>query len=215
MKKISIIGAGISGLSAARLLSPVAEVEILDKCDKVGGLIKCDYINGNLFHKVGGHVFNSKNKDVLDWFWAPFDLENEFLKTKRKAKIFYNGKLIGYPLENYLYEFGKDLVQKVISELMEIQKNTAKEPFEYENFEEFLKGNFGDTLYNLYFKPYNQKIWNTDLSKVALEWLEGKLPMPNIKDIFISNIVKEEESSMVHATFYYPKSGGSQFIANR
>jgi len=214
-KKISIIGAGISGLSAARLLSPTAEVELLDKADKVGGLIKCDYVAGNLFHKVGGHVFNSKNKEVFDWFWAPFDIENEFLKTKRKAKILYNGKLIGYPLENHLFEFGKDLVTKVVSELIDIQKNNTTQPLEYDNFEAFLKANFGETLYHLYFKPYNQKIWNTDLSKVALEWLEGKLPMPNIREIFINNILKEEESEMVHATFYYPKSGGSQFIANR
>ena len=214
-KKITIIGAGISGLSAARLLSPNADVELLDKADKVGGLIKCDYVAGNLFHKVGGHVFNSKNKEVFDWFWSPFDIEKEFLKTKRKAKILYNGKLIGYPLENHLYEFGKDIVTKVISELIDIQKSSVNQPVKYDNFEAFLKANFGDTLYHLYFKPYNQKIWNTDLSKVALEWLEGKLPMPNIKEILINNIMKEEESEMVHATFYYPKSGGSQFIANR
>ena len=215
MKKVTIVGAGISGLSAARLLSHTADVELLDKANKVGGLIKCDYVAGNLFHKVGGHVFNSRNKEVFDWFWSPFDIEKEFLKTTRKAKILYNGKFIGYPLENHLYEFDKELVVRVISELMEIQKKNVIHPLEYENFEDFLRGNFGDTLYKLYFKPYNQKIWNTDLSKVALEWLDGKLPMPNIKDIFISNIVKEEESAMVHATFYYPKSGGSQFIANR
>ncbi|MEJ7682717.1 MAG: hypothetical protein WKG06_33635 [Segetibacter sp.] len=33
-------------------------------------------------------------------------------------------------------------------------------------------------LYQLYFGPYNSKIWNTDISKVPLEWLDGKLPMP-------------------------------------
>jgi len=214
-KKITIVGAGISGLSAARLLSPTADVELLDKADKAGGLIKCDYVAGNLFHKVGGHVFNSKNKEVFNWFWSPFDIEKEFLKTTRKAKILYNGRLIGYPLENHLFEFGKDIVTKVVSELIDIQKQNAVRPQEYDNFEDFLRSNFGETLYHLYFKPYNQKIWNTDLSKVALEWLEGKLPMPNIREIFINNIIKEEESEMVHATFYYPKSGGSQFIANR
>jgi protoporphyrinogen oxidase len=99
--------------------------------------------------------------------------------------------------------------------LLRIQKNAPKAPFEYDNFEAFLKGNFGETLYGLYFRPYNRKIWNTDLSRVALEWLEGKLPMPDIREIFLSNIIKEEESGMVHATFFYPKAGGSQFIADR
>jgi protoporphyrinogen oxidase len=106
-------------------------------------------------------------------------------------------------------------VRAVVDDLLQIQKNAPKAPFEYDNFEEFLKGNFGETLYGLYFQPYNLKIWNTDLSQVALEWLEGKLPMPNIREIFLSNIIKEEESGMVHATFFYPKAGGSQFIADR
>lgn len=77
-----------------------------------------------------------------------------------------------------------------------------------------MKINFGDTLYNLYFRPYNEKIWKTDLSKIPLNWLEGKLPMPNIKDIILSNIIKKEERNMVHSSFWYPKNNGSQFIAD-
>jgi protoporphyrinogen oxidase len=88
-------------------------------------------------------------------------------------------------------------------------------PFEYDDFESFLKGNFGKTLYEIYFKPYNHKIWQIDLSTVSMKWLEGKLPMPNFKEILLSNIMGEEEGEMVHATFYYPREGGSQFIVDR
>ncbi|CAN5129784.1 hypothetical protein BH23BAC1_BH23BAC1_30120 [soil metagenome] len=215
LKKITIVGAGISGLSAARFLSHYTEVKILEKSEKVGGLVKCEFVSGNLFHKVGGHVFNAKNKDIFNWFWSQFDQEKEFIKAKRNAKILIQNKLIGYPIENNLFEFDKEKIKEVIKDLLNIQKNTSKAPFEYENFEEFLKGSFGNTLYNLYFKPYNKKIWNTDLSLVALEWLEGKLPMPDIEEILINNILKGEESEMVHSSFFYPHSGGSQFIANR
>ena len=72
---------------------------------------------------------------------------------------------------------------------------------EYSNFAEFLEGNFGTTLYNLYFKPYNEKIWNTDLTKVPLDWLAGKLPMPNVKEIILNNIIKKDESNM--RSFYF------------
>jgi hypothetical protein len=47
-----------------------------------------------------------------------------------------------------------------------------------------------------------------------MEWLEGKLPMPNLEEILYNNIIKAEESSMVHSTFYYPRENGSQFIIN-
>ncbi|MES2389704.1 MAG: FAD-dependent oxidoreductase [Bacteroidota bacterium] len=214
MKKIAVIGSGISGLSAARMLQKDNEVTVFEAADKPGGLVKCERVNDNLFHKVGGHVFNSRRKDVLDWFWAHFDRDNEFLKARRNAKILMDGKIIGYPLENYLFQLPAATVSSILDDMLAL-KDTAKKPEDYPNFEEFLRGNFGNALYELYFKPYNTKIWNTDLSAVPLEWLDGKLPMPNLKQMLMSNIVREEEGDMVHATFYYAKTNGSQFIVDR
>ncbi len=214
-RTITVIGAGISGLAAARFLAATAEVEVLEKAGAVGGLVQCDYVADNLFHKVGGHVFNAKNKEIADWFWAHFDVEAEFYRVRRNAKILLDGKLVGYPLENYLYQLDKATVVRVMDDLLALRAPTAGEPARYDNFRDFLEGNFGKTLYGLYFEPYNRKIWNTDLSRIPLEWLHGKLPMPNLREILLSNVLREEESAMVHATFYYPKAGGSQFIANR
>ena len=198
------------------MLSGKCDVTVLEKSDTAGGLIKCERVNGNLFHKVGGHVFNSRNQKILDWFWKHFDKENEFLQAKRNAKILMNDSFIGYPLENYLYQLPANKVAPIIAELLELLKKENKKDLSYyDNFRDFLIGNFGESLYNLYFGPYNSKIWNTDISKVPLEWLDGKLPMPKIEEVIISNIIKKEESSMVHAFFYYPKIGGSQFIINR
>lgn len=213
MTKIAIIGGGITGISAGKLLSDNFEVTIFEKAEKIGGLIKCDDLNGNLFHKVGGHVFNTKVAEVSEWFWKHFNRDEDFILAKRNAKILLNNELIGYPLENYLYQINKKIADKIIDDLLLLasQKNTIQKP---DNFKDFLKENFGETLYNLYFEPYNQKIWRTDLGQIPLEWLEGKLPMPNIKDILVSNINRNGEEGMVHSTFYYPKQGGSQFIIN-
>jgi protoporphyrinogen oxidase len=213
--KIAVIGSGISGISIASLLNEKADVSVFERNAFIGGLVHCNRIANVLYHRVGGHVFNSKNKEVLDWFWSKFDKEKEFIQAKRNAKIFYNKGFIGYPIENFLYQFQPETVEKVMSELIEINQGVYKDPLSYDNFEIFLKGNFGVTLYELYFKPYNHKIWKTDLSTVSMEWLEGKLPMPKLLEIITSNIKREEEAGMVHSSFYYPKTGGSQFIADR
>ena len=212
--KISIIGSGISGISLANILNSNQDIslEIYEKESKIGGLIKCDLVNGNLFHKVGGHVFNSKNEIVLNWFWSHFNKEQEFISTERNAKILMNNQLIGYPIENYIYQLPEETLNIIINELVE--KVNIKND-NTENFEKFLINNFGNELYQLYFKPYNTKIWQTDLSKIPLEWLEGKLPMPNFKTILISNIIRSKEENMVHSKFWYPKKGGSQFIIDR
>jgi protoporphyrinogen oxidase len=213
--KIAVLGTGISGLSIAQLLKQNHDVTVYEKKQEIGGLIKCERVQDCLFHQVGGHVFNSKNMAVSDWFWSFFDKDKEFIKAERKAKVYFSGSIIGYPIENYLYELPKENTKTILGELFDLQSKMSKHPFEYDNFEEFLKGNFGETLFRLYFEPYNKKIWRVDLKEVSMHWLEGKLPMPNFREMVLSNILKEEESQMVHASFYYPKNEGSQFIVNR
>ena len=72
-----------------------------------------------------------------------------------------------------------------------------------DNFEEFLKYRFGETLYELYFKPYNEKVWRRDLKYVPLSWLEGKLPMPTVAEMIFNNINHVKEKQFVHSTFWY------------
>ena len=217
--KIVIAGAGITGLSVAQMLQPTHEVTVLEAQQK-GGLIRCETHQGHLYHLVGGHVFNSRNQKVLNWFWSYFNRETEFLKATRKARIWLGGQQLGYPIENYLYRLPTHIAQKIIAELLQRYKPHTHTSFsdickQYPNFEAFLQGNFGPTLYELYFRPYNQKIWQRPLHQIALPWLEGKLPMPNVADIMQQNILRQEEDHMVHSSFYYPIHGGSQFIVER
>lgn len=212
VKKVSIIGGGISGVSLGQLLKNDFAVNIYEKEASLGGLIRCKEVDGILFHKVGGHVFNSKNQDVLEWFWKHFDREQEFFKVIRDARIFMGGEYLSYPLENNIYKFDKTTVEKIVNEIVSRIKS---QDLSEDNFYDFLISRFGPTLCDLYFFPYNNKIWQYDLKKMPLPWLDGKLPMPNYQQILVSNIMKLSESEMVHATFYYPKKGGSQFIIDR
>jgi len=211
--KIAVIGAGISGLSAAHFLKKKAEVVVYEAAARPGGLVQCDVIEGFLYHKVGGHVFNSRMEDVLNWFWSFFDKEKEFIQARRNAAIAFDQEtFVGYPIENHLWQLPEATLRSSVKDLLEL---FATQKSETANFDEFLRNQFGNTLYQLYFKPYNDKIWKCDLKEVPLDWLQGKLPMPAISDIFLSNILKKPESEMVHSTFHYPKEGGSQFIADR
>lgn len=216
MKKIVVIGAGVSGLSIARLLVDGGnKVTVIEKEDKPGGLIKCDNINGCLYHKVGGHVFNTKRKDVLEWFESIFDKEKDFSKADRNSVVSMpDRRLINYPVENHAYQFTPVLLDEFIDNLQGMIKNgdTKGEPT---NFAEFLYFRFGAMLYREYFQPYNEKIWKRDLTTVPLSWLEGKLPMPTLKEILYNNFIHLEEKNFVHSTFFYPRYGGSQFLANK
>lgn len=210
--RIAVIGAGVSGMTIARLLKDKADITLYESESRPGGLIKCERVKGSLFHTCGGHVFNTKRQDVLTFFWSLFDREREFVKADRNSTVMFDETFaVPYPIENHAYCFDDDTLGKIINDVL----NITLEKEHPVNFEQFLRKQFGNTIYNLYFKPYNTKIWRRDLSSVPLSWLEGKLPMPTPDEIIFNNIRKVEEKKFVHATFWYEKLGGSQFIADR
>ncbi len=224
MDKIVIIGAGISGLSTAHFLKDNNTVTVFEKESQPGGLIKCSRVNGSLFHTCGGHVFNSKRQDVLDWFWSKFTREEEFSKTDRNSCVFMdkNGTSlehdnIPYPIENHMYLFNEATQKAFYEDLEEIDrvKGLNAKFTDYESFGDFLRWRFGKTLYNLYFQPYNEKVWRRDLTTVPMSWMEGKLPMPTTQEMRDNNANKVEEKTFVHSTFWYEKKDGSQYIADK
>lgn len=224
MDKIAIIGAGVSGLSTAHFLKEKYSVKVFERESRPGGLIKCQRINGSLFHTCGGHVFNSKRQDVLDWFWSLFNREEEFSKADRNSCVFMDkGESslkhdnIPYPIENHMYLFDEETQQRFYEDLDEIDrvKGLHAKFTDYENFGDFLRWRFGKTLYNMYFQPYNEKVWRRDLTTVPMSWMEGKLPMPTTQEMRDNNANKVEEKAFVHAQFWYEKENGSQYLADK
>ena len=224
MQKIATIGAGVSGLSAAHFLKDKYEVTVFEKEDRPGGLIKCRRVNGSLFHTCGGHVFNSKRQDVLDWFWSKFMRDEEFSKADRNSCVFMDkgdSSLehidIPYPIENHMYLFDETIQKSFYKDLDEIDsvKGVNAKFTDYDSFGNFLRWRFGKTLYNLYFEPYNKKVWRRDLNSVPMSWMEGKLPMPTTQEMRENNANKVEEKAFVHSSFWYEKVNGSQFLADK
>lgn len=213
MTNVAIIGAGVSGLTMAHLLKNKFKVTVFERECTPGGLIRCKRVNNSLFHLCGGHVFNSKRQDVLNWFWSNFKQDEEFIKADRNSVVYLNkGQEIPYPIENHMYMMSPEIQKAFINDLLTMTKENYHTP---NNFEDFLLYRFGPTLYNLYFKPYNEKIWKRTLNNVPLSWLEGKLPMPTIEEMIYNNINHLKEKSFVHSQFWYEKNGGSQFLADR
>jgi protoporphyrinogen oxidase len=208
---VLVIGAGVSGLSAAqRCKSLGLNVAVLEQDKKAGGLIRCERINGSLHHLVGGHVFNTKLPTIRKFFWGNICKRSEFAAMDRNAKILLGDRMVNYPIENHIYELSEADMSSVIDDLVRSVSNQGDKP---ETFQDFLYQRFGKTLCELYFIPYNRKIWQKDLADIAVEWLGDKLPMPTVSEILRANINrKQAHAKMVHDSFFYPKTNGSQQI---
>jgi len=202
LKKVAIIGAGISGLSIAKLLADSFECEILESEEDIGGIARTKSVNEVPYHTVGGHCFNSKNQDVMDFVFNSVLTKEKWNLFQRSADINFCNNIIAYPIEfsiKNIYQFDKELAFNITNDFLNANVNGPK------NLEEWFIQNFGETLSRKYFIPYNKKIWQMDPKNMSYSWVEGKLPLPDKKSFF-NALMDQEKDSMPHSKFYYPKS---------
>ncbi len=200
--KIGVIGSGISGLSVAKMLSVDYDVVVLEKKSLSGGIARTFDVDGVSYHTTGGHCFNSKYKEVLDFVFN-FMPENEWHKIERNAMIKLHNYEVNYPIEFSIKQISKydeklaiDMVRDFLS---------TEEVESAQNLDSWFRKKFGDTLAEEYFIPYNKKIWNKSPSEMDPSWVKDKLPIPNKSDFFKS-ILDNQKDKMPHSAFYYPNS---------
>ncbi|EAH8788875.1 nucleotidyl-sugar pyranose mutase [Campylobacter jejuni] len=204
--KIGIIGAGISGMSIARLLKDDFEVEILEKSNNVGGIARTKDVGGKPYHINGGHCFNSKFDDVLDFVFNTVLDKGKWNYLPRKAEILFKNNWVTYPIEFSIKEidsFDTSLAFQITKEMFNASYKKGK------NLEEWFINHFGLTLAKEYFIPYNTKIWGIAPKNMDNVWIEDekqmKLPVPT-KESFYKSLVGKITDKMSHAAFYYPKT---------
>lgn len=208
--RIAVLGAGVSGLTAARLLKEKKhDVTVYEKNETIGGLARSRFTEGFLYDPHGGHIFNSKHQEVTDWIFSILPKEN-WQYTVRNAKIYFDGKYVSYPFELSLCELDTaDAVDCVYDFIL------SKEGKEPDNYKDWLTWNFGKSIADRYMIPYNEKIWAYPLEKMETKWMQGKMPLPTKKEMIASMLLKDpSERKMPHSSFYYPLRGGIQTMVN-
>lgn len=94
MKQALIIGAGISGITAGRILAENGyKVTIIEKRDHIGGNIYDYYEDEILIHKYGPHLFHTKMLSVAD-FVRRF---SKFTPYEHRVLGEIDGKLVPIP----------------------------------------------------------------------------------------------------------------------
>jgi len=201
--KIGVLGAGISGLSFARLTHTEYDVELLESKNIHGGIARTRQVKDITYHTVGGHCFNSKYQEVLDFVFENILPRDKWHSIQRDAVIKLQGREVAYPIEysiKQIFEFNPELAINITRDFL-----ASEDSGSYNNLEEWFRAKFGDTLAENYFIPYNNKIWNRHPSEMSPAWVEGKLPIPD-KLSFFKGLIGSASDSMPHSNFYYPNS---------
>jgi len=167
--KILVVGAGLSGCSAARLLKDRGhEVSLIEKRGEVGGLCITRTGDDELrYEPFGARTFHAKSSRVRE-FVARFDDFNGYVH--RKGMII-NGRLFPFPMTKAAID-GLEEKERIFEEL----KNRPA-IIDKTNFETACISIFGRTLYGYFVKNYTVKMWGVDPKELTAEWAQKRLEL--------------------------------------
>ncbi len=209
MKKVVILGGGITGLYLAYRLTQEKEydVTLLERNNHVGGIC-ASFAKDGITFDYGPHKIYTTIPGVLDEYKKI--LGNDMLTIKKKNSLRLLGKYFEFPVKIQQVvlgipffigvrcgmSYGTSLLKKIFS---------SQQPQTYEEY--FLQG-FGRVGYNLLFRDYAEKVWG-DPQMLSEELARKRIPVPSILSL-LANMVKKQNPSVSADYFYYPRKGFGQ-----
>jgi protoporphyrinogen oxidase len=202
----AIIGAGASGLSLALMLD--GDVTIFEQSERTGGHCHATIRDGWTFDR-GPHIMFSRDKDVLDFMIA--SLGDNVHQSRRNNRVYVDERMVKYPLENDLASLSLDARARCLLDyLFNEHSELAANPL---NLDEWFVGNFGEGMTDLYFRPYNEKVWNVPLRDLSMSWSE-RIPSPPPADVVKGALGVATEGYLHQLNYHYPLVGGYQSITD-
>ena len=217
--KLAILGAGVSGLSLARLLHesglPLADIDLFEADDTVGGLCRSKTVEGFAYDVSGGHILFSKDREVMQWMKDCAGGDAAFVRRDRHTKIRFGNRFVHYPFENGLGDLPDEAKFECLKGYVEAwharDKHGTTAP---SDFASWIRWRFGPGIARHFMDPYNEKIWKRPLAEISSGWVAGRVPDAPIDDVLKAAIGVRTEGYTHQAVFFYPKHGGFQAITD-
>jgi protoporphyrinogen oxidase len=202
-----VLGAGPAGLTAAYTLAKNGiPSTVLEKSHLVGGHSRTEEYRGYRFD-IGGHRFFTKI-EVVNQIWHEV-LGEEFIKTKRLSRIFYNDTFFDYPLRIFNVLKGLGPISSFL--ILYSYLYTQVRPYsKEENFEEWVSNRFGRRLFRTFFKTYTEKVWGIPCTEIRAEWAAQRITNLTFTVALKNAIFKKRNGKTVKTLieeFDYPRLG--------
>uniref|UniRef100_H2Z4P1 Amine oxidase domain-containing protein n=1 Tax=Ciona savignyi TaxID=51511 RepID=H2Z4P1_CIOSA len=213
---VIIIGGGPTGLGAAyRLKQYGVQNWLLLDAEKYPGGLAGSIKTSEGFRFDHGYKTLSSNYEYFDKILETFycSESGRVMQTrKRDNYVFIRGKMVRYPVQNNLSGLPVQDKHGCVLDLVKtkLEAKEANESAEPANLDEYLVSEWGETLCNLFFRPYIFKAWAYPTGKLRSDWVRIKIPPADLtEDIKRVMTDKEEDPGWgMEAKTMYPSKGG-------
>jgi protoporphyrinogen oxidase len=214
---VFVIGAGPSGLTAAYCLTKeTPSVLVIEKDPTyVGGISRTVRYRDFLFD-IGGHRFFSKSKEVVD-LWREI-LPDDFIARPRLSRIYYGGKYYSYPLSAFEALRNLGLVTSAAC-MLSYAYAKASPIAAPRSFHDWVRNQFGERLFQIFFKTYTEKVWGMSCDEISADWAAQRIKGLDLR-VAVTNALKrslgldrkpakpgEDVVKTLIETFQYPRRG--------
>jgi protoporphyrinogen oxidase len=134
------------------------------------------HYKGFLFD-IGGHRFFSKSREVVA-LWNEI-LPDDFLTRPRLSRIYYAGKFYAYPLKAFEALRNLGLAQSIacLASYAYARAFPVRDP---KTFHQWMRNEFGERLYSIFFKTYTEKVWGMDCDEISADWAAQRIKGLNL-----------------------------------
>lgn len=174
-----VLGGGLAGLTfaleAARRGRPVA---VLEAGTQPGGLSRT-LTFGDYRFDLGGHRFHSAWPEITEWVKNLMD--GELLHVARRSRIRLNGSYVDYPIQfpNALTALETPQAAQVLWSYL-AATCARRPPGSDRSFEDWVVRRFGRALYEIYFRPYTEKVWGMSCTELSADWASQRIQLPSL-----------------------------------
>jgi protoporphyrinogen oxidase len=205
LRKIVILGGGLTGISAAiHLRRPWA---LFEREPKLGGLAITEEREG--FHfDLTGHWLHLRDPAIK--LLVADALPGQMASVERIARIFSHGVTTLFPFQANLYGLPPTVIKECLLGVIEAKMQPAGVP--PGNFEEYCLRHFGAGISRHFMIPYNEKLWGVHPRTITADWCSRFVPLPNLEQVVAGAVGADAGSMGYNVSFLYPRQGGIETL---
>jgi protoporphyrinogen oxidase len=202
-----VLGGGMAGLTFALEASRRGRrVVLLESEDQLGGLARTLRF-GDFRFDIGGHRFHSRWSEITQWVLDVLD--GDAREVARRSRIRLDGRYVEYPLRfpNALAAFNPWQVTRILASYFWATVRRLRKRPEV-SFEDWIVRRFGRSLFDIYFKPYTEKVWGFPCAELSADWAVQRIRLPSLSAAVVGSLFRRPAApSGLVSRFLYPPLG--------
>jgi protoporphyrinogen oxidase len=210
-----VIGAGVTGLGFANAIRDEARaanavapsVLVVEAEAEPGGYCRTVVRDGFVWD-YSGHFFHFKHPAIEAWLRDRMPGEDVRTVTKRSL-IRYAGRDVDFPFQKNIHQLPPAELAECVRDLAAAAAAADATP--PRSFLDMLYRRLGRGIVEKFLRPYNEKLYATDLDTLDVDAMGRFFPHATPAEI-MAHVANPQPDASYNATFTYPAGGAVQYV---